>query len=78
MKFNLDISAIVTGLILAAVGSTVAFSFGAIVEFHDVKKKVARHESQLVVVSQIVCKYAIRDKLKDAEQICAAVIHDPK
>lgn len=74
MKINIDLGSlllkILAGIFLA--GST--FAVGALVEFQGVKAKVNKHEGQLSVVSQIVCKYAIRDRLEDAETICSAVI----
>lgn len=75
MKLNLDVNSIVVGVAVTLIAAGSTFAVGALVEFQDVKAKVSRHESQLSVVSQIVCKYAIRDKLEDADTICASVIH---
>ena len=74
MNLNLDLNKVIISVVASAIVASSAFAIGAILEFQDVKKKVNKHEGQLSVVSQIVCKYAIRDKLEDAEDICSSVI----
>lgn len=47
-------------------------------DFNNVKSEVHANRDQLSVVSQIVCKYAIKDNLTDAAEICAEVLKRSK
>lgn len=71
---RIDLSSIFIKVVAGILIAGCTFAVGALIEFQGVKSTVKKHEGQLSVVSQIVCKYAIRDKLTDAEQICSSVI----
>jgi hypothetical protein len=56
------------------VSAGILVGIGAIVEFQTVKAKVVKNEKGIAIVSKIICKYAIKDKLKDADKICVEVL----
>ena len=74
MKLDLDVNGILTkvmGLVLIGVGTVV---IGMIIEFPTIKSQVSRNTHTIGIAGKILCKYAIKDKLENADQICVEIL----
>lgn len=74
MNLNIDTGKIATALLTAGILAFV----GGVFEFRGLKAQVKVNTKQIGVASKLLCKYAIRDKLKDAEEICSEIISGSK
>ena len=74
LNFKLDIGKVLVGVLTAGIITGSGFAIGGIFDFQNMKKTVSSHDRQLKVVSQIICMYAVRDKLENADRICNDVL----